>query len=140
MQEDFCRLRLMERRALGNQLLEARAKLDSGGGQDMGHASARFDSKPDALYIVAATQRIARAEILKRASYLLTGGLASYGKTQGTIVIDRDGEGFEFEMIANFQPSPEHLKLGECIFGKVRVSSYQGSIGPSLRRFEDNNM
>jgi hypothetical protein len=135
IQEEFCELKLVERRALGRQLLEVRSKLRSDRTEDMAYTSARFDSNPERLYVVAASCGIARPEVLKRAHYLLTGGLAFYRKDKGVIVADRDGKGFEFTLMDNFQPSPEHVTMGEYLFGKLRTFSFVGSIGPSLRRF-----
>lgn len=133
IQEEFCDLHLCDRRALGRQLSELRSMLDRDQSKDMAFAPTRLGNKPDMLYMVAASRGIPRAELLRRAQYLLAGGLAFYKKTAGVIVNDRDGQGFEFILIQNFQASPEYLTLGEHFFGKLRTFSFVGSIGPTLQ-------
>jgi hypothetical protein len=132
IQEEFCDLHLCDRRALGHQLSELRSMIDNSKSEDMAYASARFDNKPAMLYVVAAARGIPRRELLQRCHYLLAGGLAYYQKTEGVIVIDRDGQGFEFTLILNFQPLAEHVALGERFFGKLRTLSLIGSVGPKL--------
>jgi hypothetical protein len=132
IQEEFCDLHLCDRRALGRQLSELRSMIDNSKSEDMAYASARFDSKPAMLYVVAAARGIPRRELLQRCHYLLAGGLAFYEKTDGIIVIERGRQGFEFTLILNFQPSAEHVALGESFFGKFRTRSLIGSVGPKL--------
>lgn len=96
IQEEFCDLHLCDRRALGHQLLEVRSMLNTDQATDMTYATMRSDNKPGMLYMVGATRGVSRIEVLKRAGHLLTGGLAFYEKPNGAIVVDRDGEGFEF--------------------------------------------
>jgi hypothetical protein len=103
--------------------------LNIGKSEDMAYATARFDRKPAMLYVVAASRGIPRDELLKGAHYLLAGGLAFYEKTDGVIVADRDGQGFEFILVMNFQPLAEHVALGERFFGKLQTLSLMGSIG-----------
>lgn len=138
MQEEFCDLHLCDRRALGRQLSELRALLDTGKSEDMAYASARFDSKPTMLYLVAASRGIPRDELLKRTHYLLAGGLAFYEKTDGVIVADRDSQGFEFTLMQKFQRLPEHLTLGERFFGKLQTFSFIGSVAPALIKAQGN--
>jgi len=133
IQEAYCDLRLSDRRALGRQLLELRSMVDVSTCPDMAYASARFDSNPKVLYVVAASRGIPRAEVLTRAQYLLAGGLAFYGKRDGVLVTDRDREGFEFTLMENFRPLADHVALGNELFGKLRTFSFLGSIGPALR-------
>jgi hypothetical protein len=132
IQEEFCDLHLCDRRALGRQLSELRSMIDNSKSEDMAYASARFDSKPAMLYVVAAARGIPKRELLKRCHYLLAGGLAFYEKTDGIMVIDRDRQGFEFTLILNFQPLAEHVALGERFFVKLRTRSLIGSVGPKL--------
>ncbi len=56
IQEKFCDLRLSDRRALGRQLLEVRSMVDTDKCHDTAYASARFDSNPTMLYMVAAAE------------------------------------------------------------------------------------
>jgi hypothetical protein len=140
IQEEFCELRLCDRRALGRQLLEARSMLDTAQSKDMAYASARSDNKLDMLYVVAASRGIRRAELLTRAYSLLVGGLAFYKKRAGVVVVDRDGEGFEFILIQKFQPLAEHWTLAECFFGKLRTFSYIGSVAPGVVKAQDREL
>jgi hypothetical protein len=96
--------------------------------EDMAYTSARFDSKPAMLYVVAAARGIPRSEVLRRGHDLLAGGLAFYRKTDGVIVSDCDGQGFEFILMLNFQPSAEHGLLGQQLFAKLRIHSLIGSV------------
>ena len=58
IQEEFCDLHLCDRRAVGRQLSELRSMIDNSKSEDMAYASARFDSKPAMLYVVAAARGI----------------------------------------------------------------------------------
>jgi hypothetical protein len=140
IQEEFCDLRLADRRALGRQLLELRSMVDASTRPDMAYSSAWFESNPDVLYIVAASRGIPRAEVLMRGQYLLAAGLAFYGKQEGVLVTDRDREGFEFTLMCDFRPLPDHLALGDQLFGKLRCFSLLGSIGPVLRNLGTERM
>ena len=136
IQEAYCDLHLADRRALGRQLLDLRTMVDASSRPDMAYASAWFEPNPEVLYVVAASQGIDRAELLRRAHHLLAGGLAFYGKSEGVLVADRDREGFEFTLIGNFRPLAEHVALGNEFFGRLRRFSLVASIGPALRSLD----
>jgi hypothetical protein len=58
--------------------------------------------------------------------------MAFLQKTAGVAVIARDGEGFEFILMLDFRPLPEHFALGQQFFSKLRTHCLIRSTGPKL--------
>ena len=128
MQEELCDLRLSERQALGMQFSNLIDKVrDSDRAENMAYGACYTDSKPDFVYVLISAKGVNRAVLLKRSTILLRAALTAYNKKRGMAIADRDGEGFEIEMISEFSASPIDKKLGEEYFARLRISDIEVS-------------
>ena len=101
MQEELCDLRLAERTALGEQFANVINKVKNRDGvENMTYAAFYTDSKPDLVYVLVSAKGIDRATLLDRSTTLLRAAMAVYGKDRGLVISDRDGDGFEVQMIS----------------------------------------
>jgi hypothetical protein len=124
MQAALSGLRLRERAVLGRALSDAAARLTD---QTEGFffLSARFDSKPDWVYILGSSKGLDRTVVISRVEYhLLPGALAFYGKKKCLVVIDRDGVSYEVALSKpGVEPTPSHLAEGRRLYGHLRIAS-----------------
>lgn len=119
MQEELCDLRLIERTALGEQFLKV---IDNVNAENMTYASFHTDSKPDLVYVLVSARGIERATLLGRLTVLLRAAMAAYGKDRGLAIADRDGVGFEVQLIFGRSADSSDEVLGKAYFAKLRVS------------------
>src|SRR5215510_5780416 len=119
IQEHLCDLRLPERRMMGKMMLDLRGEV----ADQKVTMSYRvfFSDRKDFLYVLAAAKGLDRAEILTRSQLLILGALAHYRKTDGMVLVDRDGEGFETGLFRVPAHSSEALAVGEKLFGHLKM-------------------
>jgi hypothetical protein len=123
MQAELCDLRLAERTALGEQFANVIDKVkNSQCTEDMTYMAFYTDSKPDLVYVLVSAKGIDRATILGRSTILLRAAITAYGKDRGLVIADRDGDGFEVQMISGRSADSNDEKLAEAYFAKLRVS------------------
>lgn len=120
MQEELCDLRLAERTALGEYFTKALDK--NGTDEGMTYAAFFTDSKPDLVYVLVSAKGVDRPTLLTRLTILLRAAMAAYGKERGLVIADRDGDGFEVQLICGSFTDPADKKLGETYFAKLRMS------------------
>lgn len=123
LQEELCDLRLAERTALGEQFEAVIEKtLSSSETNDMTYMAFRTDSKPDLVYVLVSAKGIDRPTLIARLTILLRAAMAAYGKDRGLVVADRDRVGFEVQMRSGRSADSGDKKLGEVLFGKLRIA------------------
>jgi len=122
MQEELCDLRLVERTALGEYFTKAIHETESGPDEGMTYAAFFTDSKPDLVYVLVSARGVDRPMLLPRLTTLLRAAMAAYRKERGLVIADRDGEGFEVQLISGAFTDPADVKLGEAYFAKLRMS------------------
>lgn len=122
MQEELCDLRLVERTALGEYFTKAIHETEIGPTEGMTYAAFFTDSKPDLVYLLVSARGVDRPILLPRLTTLLRAAMAHYGKGRGLVVADRDGEGFEIQLISGAFTDPADVNLGEAYFAKLRMS------------------
>jgi len=128
LQEVIANMRLRERAELGSGLHSATEKLSR---QPTGFTfrSARIDSWPEWVFILAASKNWERAALIENIELLVRGAMAFYGKTKCLFVLDRDGASFEVGLTRpDAQPSPEDRRIGETFFANLRVASTDISV------------
>jgi len=121
IQEELCDLVLDERRKIGLCLSAAIEKVRT---EDTGmlYQLAYLDSKPDFLYILSSTVKVARSDILNRGQDLLLAGLSCYGKRRGMFVnYTQERDGFEVVFVPSFSDTEELRKHGKKIFSSLRI-------------------
>jgi hypothetical protein len=123
MQEMLCDLHLAERTALGEQFANIIDKVENSEGTEaMMYMAFYTDFKPDRVYVLVSAKGIDRASLLGRLTILSQAALETYGKDRGMIIADRDGEGFEIQMIFGRSADSKEEKLGEAYFSNLKVS------------------
>ena len=125
IQEELCDLRLSERVALGMQFTRViDAVRKSNDIEKMAYDAFYTDSKNDFVYVLISSKGVDRPILINRSSKLLSAALATYKKTRGMVIGERDGENFEVQMISEFSASPQDEKLGEHFFAHLRISDF----------------
>jgi hypothetical protein len=128
MQEELCDLRLAERTALGQEFANVIEKAkNSVGTADMTYMAFSTDSKPDFVYVLVSAKGIDRGTLLGRLTILLRAAMAAYEKDRGLIIADRDGDGFEIQLMSGGASGVTENALVEMYFGKLRVSHVPNS-------------
>jgi hypothetical protein len=128
MQEELCDLRLSERVALGQHFLKIMGEAEkSETTETMAYMAFHTDSKPDFVYVLVSARGIDRATVIGRCTILLRAAMATYGKDRGMVIADRDGAGFEVQLIARRSTDPNDERLSEEFFTKLRVSPVPAS-------------
>ncbi len=122
MQEELCDLCLVERTALGEYFTKTIHQTESGPVEGMTYAAFYTDSKPEFVYVVVSARGVDRSILLPRLTTLLRAAMAHYGKGRGLVIADRDGEGFEVQLISGAFTDPDDVKLGEAYFAKLKMS------------------
>jgi hypothetical protein len=128
IQEELCDLRLSERHALGMQFTRVIDKVKKSNDiYGMAYDVFYTDSKDDFVYVLISAKGIDRPILIDRSSILLRAALAAYKKKRGMVIADRDGKGFEVQMIMipECPDSPQDKKLGEHFFGHLRISDFE---------------
>lgn len=124
MQEELCDLRLTERQALGGQFTKLVDKVQNSEKEDaMAYGAGFTDSKPDFVYVFISAKKVNRDVLIGRSHILLRAALTAYNKRRGMAIADRDGKGFEVQMISDFSASPVDEKWGEQYFTHLKLSS-----------------
>ena len=123
MQAAIADLRLRERAELGHAFhgtTERVAEKNHG----FTFRAARFDSMPDWVYVLGASRKVNRAELLSRIMVLMVGALAFYEKSKCLVIVDRDNMGYEVALSRpDIRPTPAHLEAGRRLFGGLRITS-----------------
>ena len=123
MQEELCDVRLAERAALGEQFVKIMDEAKkSEATETMLYMAFYTDSKPDFVYVLVSARGIDRATLLGRSPKLLQAAMAAYGKDRGLVIADRDGAGFEIQLISGREADPIDERLAEEFFVKLRMS------------------
>lgn len=123
MQEELCDLELAERNALGEQFVKVIDKVkNSEDTEHMAYAAFYTDCKPDLVYVLVSALGIERATLLGRLTVLLRAAMAAYGKDRGLVIADRDGVGFEVQLVSGRSADLSDEALGKAYFAKLRVS------------------
>ncbi len=123
MQEELCDLQLAERTALGEQFANVIDRVKSSEGtENMMYMAFYTDSKPDRVYVLVSTKGIDRVSLIGRLTILLRSAMATYGKDRGMVIADREGEGFEVQMISGRSADSSEEKLGQAYFANLKVS------------------
>jgi hypothetical protein len=114
--------RLRERAELGRGLLAA-VKHVAGQAQGLSFAAAHIDGRDWAFLFVAA-RKCDRNSILTIAERLMGGVLAQYNKSNGMVIIDRDGDHYDLALSKpDYQPTSEDAEIGEKYFGSQRIGT-----------------
>jgi hypothetical protein len=123
MQSALADLRLRERSELGQAFhgaMERVARKDNG----FIFRTARFDSMPDWVFIVASSKNIDRPDVLNRALTLMKGAMAFYEKPKCLVLVDRDGASYEVALSRpGTRTTKEDFEIGRRFFGDLRVTS-----------------
>jgi hypothetical protein len=123
MQEELCDLRLVERTALGEHFTKVIDKTENGkDNEGMTYAAFFTDSKPDLVYVLVSAKGVDRPTLHHRLTILLRAAMAAYGKERGLVIADRDGDGFEVQLISGPSTDTSDKKLGEMYFAKLKMS------------------
>lgn len=126
IQEELCDLNLSERHALGMQFTRVIDKVrESNDIEKMAYDAFYTDSKNDFVYVLISSKGIGRPALMNRSSILLCAALAAYQKTRGMVIADRDGEGFEVQMISDFSARPIDEKLAKDFFANLRIFDFR---------------
>jgi hypothetical protein len=121
LQRVLADLRLRERAELGAAFESTGAQL-ANVEQGFVYRAAFLDSRPDWVYVVAASKKIERSEIISRISILSRAAMSQYGKSRSFVVINRDGEGYEVGLSRpEFKPTVTDCAAGESLFGRLKV-------------------
>ena len=124
MQDELCDLILDERRQLGNCLSNTIEMISEEDTETMVYQALHLDSKPDFLYIFSTSKGMTRNELLKSCCDLIQAGLSYYKKTRGLLVnYTQDRDNYETVLVSSFKESLEHIKKGEELFSKLKMSA-----------------
>jgi hypothetical protein len=123
MQAALADLRLRERAELGHALHGAIERV-----AEKGHGftfrAARLDSMPDWVYVLGASKKVDRAELLSRIMLLMGGAMAFYEKSKCLVVVDRDSSSYEVALSRpGIEPTPADFEAGQRLFGGLRITS-----------------
>jgi hypothetical protein len=133
IQEELLDLPLVERRKLGSQLMKVRKKVrESTTPSCLSHAVARFDSKPDFLYVWASTQGVERDQLITYGQSLLQSGLAFYGKASGIAAVERDNGNYLWFYVKDYVPSDKDQELGKRLFESLKVTDSVETLLPPV--------
>lgn len=116
-------MRLRERAEIGSGLLGAIQKLAD---QQTGFTfrTARVDSRPDWVFLLAASKNWKRPDLIEKMELLVRGAMAFYGKTKCFFILDRDGVSFEVgQTRPDVELTADDRLAGERFFAHLRVSS-----------------
>jgi len=123
MQAALADLRLRERAELGRAFHGAIEQV-AGKGQGLTFRAARFDSMPDWVYVLGASKKVERAELLSRMMVLMGGAMAFYEKPKCLVIVDRDNRGYEVGLSRpGVRPTQAHVEAGNRLFGSLRIES-----------------
>ncbi len=107
MQEELCSLRLSERRALGEYFLKISADMDSASPPALLYGHVRLESKPDFLYVFAASRGNPRQKLLDDCRHILALELIKCGKQSGMLIVDADSQQYHIVLLRNFVGNAE---------------------------------
>jgi hypothetical protein len=123
MQAALADLRLRERVELGRAFHGATEQV-AGRGRGFTFRAARFDSMPEWVYLLGASKKVDRAELLSRMMLLMGGAMAFYDKPKCLVIVDRDNNGYEVALSRpDVRPTEAHVEAGQRLFGRLRVTS-----------------
>jgi len=125
MQAALADLRLRERAELGRAFYGTIEQV-AGKAEGLKFRAARFDSMPEWVYVLGASKKVDRAELLSRIMVLMGGAMAFYDKPKCLVIIDRDDSSYEVGLSQpNARPTPAHMEAGKRLFGGLRITSSQ---------------
>lgn len=120
MQSILAGLRLRERAELGKAFLSTMQSLT---GDGFVYKGAWLESRPEWVYVFAASRSVPRTEVLSRVSILMRAAMAHYEKPECMVIVDRDGKSYEVAMARpGFKPSLAEIQAGHELFGRLRHS------------------
>ena len=128
MQGVIASMRYCDRISLGRHFFELIESLrDKAGG--FTYASARSDALENIVFILGASKKVPREELVKPMRTLVLSAMAHYRRSEGFMVVDRDGKGFEVISVVNTRESTsEEIAAGNKLFGHLRVTSRPVSV------------
>jgi hypothetical protein len=122
MQEVIADLRLRERAELGRGLITTVQALTTEQ-KGLKIVAAHFDSR-DWVWVLAASKNWDRSDVLRHMFPLMRGAMAFYEKSNGMVIVDRDGINFEVCLSRpGLEPSEHERVFGQKTFGRLRMSS-----------------
>lgn len=90
-----------------------------------------LDSRPDWVYVFAASRNINPAELRSRAIALGRGAMSYYEKRRCLLVLDRDGRSIVTCLFRpEFTPTLADLEVGQRLFGHLRITTTPLEIAP----------
>jgi len=123
MQEELCDLGFNERAALGEQFNKVIDKVKCDNSlESMIYASFYTDSKPDFVYVLISARGVDRNNLINRSLTLLHSAMLTYKKCKGLVIADRDGEGFEVELLTCKIPPSAIGEFNTSYFDHLKVS------------------
>jgi hypothetical protein len=106
MQQELCDLRLPERRMLGEYFLNIGREADaSPHPAPLMYGRVRLDSKPEFLYVFAASRNVPRQKLLDDCRHMLALELTRTGKQSGMLIVDCDSERYHVVFFRNLAPN-----------------------------------
>lgn len=133
MQLAIADLDLPERISLGKGFIGIIEKLATSGrtSADLTYGAFLTDSKPDWVFVFAASQKINSGPLVAALSEIAHGALAAYQKTKCLIVADREGAGYEVAHLSRTADLTDYqIEMGERHFAKLKMFSQKLSLLP----------
>jgi hypothetical protein len=93
-----------------------------------------LDSKPDWVYVFAASKNINPSELRSRTIALGRGAMSYYEKRRCLLVLDRDGRSIVTSLFRpEFTPTLADFEVGQRLFGHLRITTTPLEIAPESR-------
>jgi hypothetical protein len=106
MQQELCDLRLLDRRVLGEYFLNIGRKANTASHPaPLLYGRIWIDSKPNFLYVFAASRNVPRAKLLGDCRHMLALELTRTDKQSGMLIVDTDSEQYHVVLFKNFAPN-----------------------------------
>jgi ribosomal protein L24E len=121
IQEVLADMRLGDRILLGREFSKRISFMED---KPKGFTFAAFQSEalPGKVFIFASSKCEDRSDLVRRLQPLTLGAMAHYNKTQGLMIVDRDGVGFEVMLIKNSRASTQaEVEIGRRFFGHLKL-------------------
>jgi hypothetical protein len=121
MQDVLADLSLVARRQLGRGLLEAFGPPTKERKKKLVYRALYLDELPGFAFVALSSEGYDRQHVINCALALLRGALAHFGYSDGMVIADRDGDGFEIALVRGYTPTAEDVRLGEERFSNLRM-------------------
>ena len=121
MQDILADLSLVARRQLGRGLFEAFGPPIKHGKKKLVYRALYLDELPGFAFVALSTEGYERQQVIHCAFVLLGGALAHFEYSDGMVIADRDGDGFEIALVRGYTPTEADVRMGKERFGALRM-------------------